>query len=239
MANNILYKRSISINEQIEVLIPTVEEVLDNEDTYYGMVSSLVATPFDMMVQLDDIGIDFTEIDDYELFLIVFSSLKTQDTSLIFGDLDLSGFEPAINEQNGQIVMLDQQTGIVIDKAIHFQIAQALRKIHHLKRNNKKAGNVEAKKFLIERARKKMKRAKREGSSAQLESLIIAMVNTPEFKYDYESVKALTIHQFNESVLQIVKKVDYLNKMHGVYSGTVSVKDLRQEDLNWLTHEKS
>lgn len=236
---NTLYERSIRINDFIEVCIPTVGEVLQNDDQYYGMVSSLVATPFDMMVQLDDIGVDFTEINDYELFLIVFNSLRSQDTSLLFGDLDLSGFEPAVNEENGQIVLLDKSQGIVIDKAVHFQIVEALRKIHHLERNRRKAGNVEAKKYLIDRARKKMKRAERLRKSSQLETLIIAMVNTEQYKYDYESTKALTIYQFNESVIQIIKKVDYLNKMHGVYSGTVSVKDLKQDDLNWITHEKS
>lgn len=234
---SLLYEDSIRINDYIEVRIPKVEDILANEEQYYGIVSTLVATPFDMMVQLDDIGIDFTEIDDYELFLITFQTIRSQDTSLIFGDLDLSGFEPAINEENQTIVLLDKNTGIVIDKAVFFQIAEALRKIHHLERNRKKAGNVEAKKFLIERARVKLKRQRRKSQTSQLEPLIIAMVNTEQYKYNYEETKALSIFQFNESVVQIVKKVDYMNKMHGVYSGTVSVKDLNQDDLNWLTHK--
>lgn len=234
---SLLFKDSIHINDFIEVRIPTVEQILQNEDQYYGIVSSLVATPFDMMVQLDDIGIDFTKIDDYELFLITFQTIRSQDVSLIFGDLDLSGFELAINEENQTVVLLNKDTGVIIDKSIAFQIAQALRKIHHLERNRRKAGNDEARKFLIERARAKLKRQQRKGHNSQLEPLIIAMVNTEQYKYNYEETKALSIFQFNESVVQIVKKIDYMNKMHGVYSGTVSVKDLKQEDLNWLTHK--
>ncbi len=65
-------------------MIPTVGEVLENEDNYYSMVSMLTAMPIDMMVQLDDIGIDFTTINEWELFLLLFNSLKEQDTSLIF-----------------------------------------------------------------------------------------------------------------------------------------------------------
>ena len=233
----LLFKDSIRINDFIEVKIPTVEQILQNEDQYYGIVSSLIATPFDMMVQLDDIGIDFTKIDDYELFLITFQTIRSQDVSLIFGDLDLSGFELAINEENQTVVLLNKDTGVIIDKSIAFQIAQALRKIHHLERNRKKAANDEARKFLIERARAKLRRQQRKGHSSQLEPLIIAMVNTEQYKYNYEETKALSIFQFNESVVQIVRKVDYMNKMHGVYSGTVSVKDLKQDDLNWLTHK--
>lgn len=234
---SLLFKDSIPINDFIEVKIPTVEQILQNEDQYYGIVSSLVATPFDMMVQLDDIGIDFTKIDDYELFLITFQTIRSQDVSLIFGDLDLSEFELAVNEENQTVVLLNKKTGAVIDKAIAYQIAQALRKIHHLERNKKKAGNDEARKFLLERARAKLKRQRRKEHSSQLEPLIIAMVNTEQYKYNYEETRALSIFQFNESVVQIVKKVDYMNKMHGVYSGTVSVKDLKKDDLNWLTHE--
>ena len=44
-------------------------------------------------------------------------------------------------------------------------------------------------------------------------------------------------YQFNESVRQIIKKIDYDNKMHGIYAGTVSAKDLSQDDWNWLTHK--
>lgn len=232
-----LFEDSVHINDYIEVKIPTVNEVLENEEQYYGIVSSLVATPWDMMVQLDDLGIDFTEIDDYELFLITFQTIRVQDTHLIFGDLDLSGFEPAINDENQTIVLLDKNSGIVIDKSIHYMIAETLRRIHHLERNIKKPGNEEARKFLIERARKKLMRQRRMKQTSQLEPLIIAMVNTEQFKYNYEETKALSIFQFNESVIQIVKKIDYMNKMHGVYSGTVNVKDLRQEDINWLTHK--
>ena len=234
---NILFKDRIVINEFLEIMIPTVSDVMENENKYYGHVSLLTASPYDMMVQLDDIGIDFTTIDDYQLFLIVFQSLREQDTSLIFGDLDLSMFEMAINEETEDIILLNTETGAVIDKATYEMITSALRKIHHLEKNIKKPGNEEAKAFLIERARKKLQRQRRKPQTSQLEPLIIAMVNTEQYKYDYESTKALSIYQFNESVVQIVKKVDYMNKMHGVYSGTVSAKDLSQEDLNWLTHK--
>lgn len=72
--------------------------------------------------------------------------------------------------------------------------------------------------------------------ASQLETLIVALVNTEQFSYDYESVKKMTIYQFNESVQQIVKKIEFDNRMHGVYSGTVSAKDLSEKDLNWMVH---
>lgn len=233
---NLLYQKEYSINDKISIVIPTVGEILKCEDEYYSMVSSLTSMPIDMMVQLDDMGLDFTKISEYELFIMMFIALKNLDTGLIFKDLDLTKFELGVNEQNGNSVLIDIENDIVIDRAIQEKIAACLRRIHNLEKNNRKAGNDEAKEFLLERARKKQKHAKRKQES-QLESLIIAMVNTEQFKYNYESVLNLTIYQFNESVHQIIKKVAYDNRMFGVYSGTVNAKELSQDELNWLVHK--
>ena len=234
---NMLYLRECNINDAIRVRIPTVGEVLECEDEYYGIVAMLTAMPIDMMVQLSDIGIDFTTIDEYDLFLLLVGTLKEQDTSLIFTDLDLKRFQTAVNEQNGNIILVDEDSGTVIDRAIQAQIADTLRRIHHLKKDNHKPANSEAKEYMIERARKKISRQRNQESASQLEKLIVALVNTEQYHYGFEGTRELSIYQFNESVRQIIKKIDYDNKMRGIYAGTVSAKDLSQDDWNWLTHK--
>lgn len=234
---NLLYKKEFEVNESIKVVIPTVGQIIDDEDAYYGMVTVFTAMPIDLMVQLDDIGIDFTEITDYDLFLILFNSLRTQNTNLILGDIDLSKFQLTQNEQTGDIFLLNSEDNTVINRSVYGQISAVLRKIHHIEKNRRKPANVEAKEYMIERAREKQKRNKHRKTQSQLESLIVAMVNAPEFKYDYESAKELTIYQFNESVQQIINRVDYNNRMFGVYSGTINAKEMSQDDLNWLVHK--
>lgn len=234
---NLLYKQEYAINEHIKIQIPTVGEVLDNEDDYYTMVTMLTAMPVDMMVQLDDIGVDFTAINEYELFLILFNALKDKDTSLIFGELDLKPFRSAVNPQNNTIVLRNKETGVVIDRGIQGQVASVLRKIHNLKRNNRKPANQEAREYMLQRAREKMRRRSKRMNDSQLEELIVAMVNTEQFHYGFEGTRELSIYQFNESVRQVIKKIDYDNRMHGVYAGTVNAKELSQDDLNWLTHK--
>lgn len=234
---NFLYKKQIAINDSISIVVPTVGEIIDNEDAYYGLVSMLTAMPIDLLVQLDDAGIDFTTLNEWELFLLLFSGIKSQDTSQIFGELDLSKFKMAVNEQNGNIILLDDEHDIRIDRAIHAQIANVLRKIHHLEKNTRKPANEEAKKFMIERARVKQRRNRNREEDSQLETLIIAMVNTEQYKYDFESTRGLSIFQFNESVRQIINKVDYEHRMYGVYTGTINAKELSQDELNWLKHK--
>ena len=234
---HLLYQKEIPVNDFISVKIPTVGEVLDNEDAYYGLVSILTASPIDMMVQLDDIGIDFTSINDFELFLLLYKGLEAQDTSMVFGDLDLSKFQMAVNKQNGHIILLDEENDIRIDRAFHGKIAAILRKIHHIEKDRRKPANEAARKYLLERARIKMKRRQNKQEASQIESLIVALVNTEQYKYDFESTRGLSIFQFNECVRQIIKKIDYDNRMRGIYAGTISAKDMKPEDLNWLSHK--
>lgn len=233
---NLLFQKQYAINDKIKIMIPTVGDILEDEDGYYSMVTSLTAMPIDLMCELDDAGIDFTQITEYELFLILFGSLRESDTSLIFGDLDLTNFEIAESEQNGMPLLYDRESDIVIDRAIQGQIAATLRKIHHLEKNRRRPANEEVKKYMLERAREKAKRRKNRKSFSQLEELIIAMVNTEQYKYDYEGTKNLTIYQFNESVRQVIKKVDYEHRMAGIYAGTIDPKGMKRDELNWLVH---
>lgn len=234
---NLLYKREFRINDFIKIVIPTVGEILEDEDNYYSTITILTAMPIDLMVYLADAGIDFTQINEYELFLIMSAGLKESDTHLIFGDMDFSKFELAVNPQNGKPVLVDEESGAVIDRVVHSQIAGVLRKIHHLTKNHRKPANKEAMDYMLERARKKLKRNKTRKQESQLEPLIVAMVNAEQYKYDFEGTRELSIYQFNECVQQIVNKVDYDNRMYGVYAGTVDAKTLSQDDLNWLVHK--
>lgn len=234
---NLLYKKEYIINDFIKIPIPKVGDILECEDEYYGLVALLTAMPIDMMVQLDDIGIDFTTINEYDLFLLLFRTLQERDTSMVFGELDLKPFQTAVNEQNGNIVLVNEKTGVMIDRAIHGRIASALRVIHHLEKNRRKPANGEAKEYMLKRARDKIRRRRNRSTRSQLEDLIVALVNTEQYHYGFEGTRELSIYQFNESVRQVIKKIDYDNKMRGVYAGTVSAKDLSQDDFNWLSHK--
>lgn len=232
--SNILFKSSCRINDDIKIIIPTVEEILDNESEYYGMVSALTAMPIDMMVQLADVGIDFSEITEYQLFQILFPGLQEQDTSMIFGDLDLKEFEPYTNPQNGNFCFYDCKNKIMIDESIHNLIATTLRKIHHLEKNVRKPGNEAAKSYMLEKERKRLRRRKNKAYESQLEPLIVAMVNSEPYKYDFDGTKHLSIYQFNECVRQVIRKTDWNNRMRGIYSGTISPKDMSEKELTWI-----
>lgn len=230
----LLYADRYNINDKIHVRVPTVGEVLDNEDKYFEIVYTIIATPYDLMVQLDDNGIDFTKISSFELFCLLFGHLKELDTSLVFGDLDLSKFNVAMNTQNGNYVLRDEENDITIDRAIHGQICACLRKLLNIPKTEKLPGNEEGRIYMLEKARKKAKRKKKKQADSQIEDLIVALVNTAEFPYDYMSVKDISIYQFYSSLKQITHKVKFDKTMIGVYAGTVSFDKLNMDERSWI-----
>lgn len=230
----LLYADRYNINDKIYVRVPTVGEVLDNEDKYFEIVYTIIATPYDLMVQLDDNGIDFTKISSFELFCLLFGHLKELDTSLVFGDLDISKFNVAINTQNGNYVLRDEENDITIDRAIHGQICACLRKLLNIPKTEKLPGNEEGRIYMLEKARKKAKRKKKKQAESQIEDLIVALVNTAEFPYDYMSVKDISIYQFYSSLKQITHKVKFDKTMIGVYAGTVSFDKLNMDERSWI-----
>lgn len=234
---NILYKNKLMIDDNFGIVIPKVKYVIEHEDDYYALISTIAAMPIDLAVQLDDEGIAFEEIDEWDLFVLLFEIIRAQDTSQVFGDLDLSKFELAVNNRTGDAFWEDKSTGLKIDRFVHAKIANAIRLIHHLKKDRRTPANPEAKRYMLERMRKKQKRRKNRTESSQLEELIIAMVCTEQFKYNFESVLDLSIYQFNESVRQIINKTDYDNRMIGIYTGNIDMKKISQDDLNWLKHK--
>lgn len=232
---SLLKLSSIDVLPNLYVRIPTIGEILEDEQRYYSLTTSITATPYQYMVQLDDIGVDFTQITDYQLFMILFPSLAQGETKILFGDIDLSDIKVDTDPNNGTPILRSIKSNIIIDEFVYNQIAKSIRKINGLKRENRMPGNDEAKKFRLKLERKKQKRNANKPYEPYLEKLVVALVNRPEFKYNYEQVDHLTIYQFNQSFEQIRRSIDFDNTMIGVYAGTVDTSKIKDKScLSWL-----
>lgn len=232
---SLLKLSSIDILPNLSIRIPTVGEILENEQHYYNLVSSLTATPFQYMVQLDDIGLDFTTVTDYQLFMMLFPSFVQGDISILFGDTNLSDIQIQKNDQNDTYILYSRKNNITIDELVYGKIVETIRKINGLKRETRKPGNNEAKEFRIKLERKKQKRNAKKPYEPYLEKIVIALVNRPEFKYNYETVDGLNIYQFNQSFEQIKTSINFDTTMIGVYAGTIDTSKLKDRScLSWL-----
>lgn len=98
---------------------------------------------------------------------------------------------------------------------------------------------MKQKKFRIKLERKKQKRNANKPYEPYMEKLVVALVNRPEFKYNYETVGCLTIYQFNKSFEQIKTSINFDNAMIGVYAGTIDTSKLKDSScLSWLPPKK-
>lgn len=233
---SLLKLSSVEILPNLSIRIPTVEEILEDEFSYYSIINSLTASPFQYMVQLDNIGIDFTTISDYQLFMMLFTVYAKSDLSIIFGDLDTSDF--IVQGKGGCEFLYSTKNKLEINEEVYHDIVNTLRKINLLEKVNYKPGNESARKYLLEKERKKQKRNAKQKQEPYLEKLVISLVNTSEFKYDYDSCMDLSIYKFNQSFKQIQHKIAFDNTMIGVYAGTVDTSKLSNKDiLSWIPNK--
>lgn len=218
---------------KLSIRIPTVGEILEDEAAYYRIVSSLTASPFQYMVQLDDMGIDFTTVTDYELFKMLFCMYSKSDLSILFGDLDVSDF--GIYGDKDQEYLYSRNNDIEINEKVYHDLVAIIRKINLFEEVKYKPGNEAARKYLLEKERKKQKRNAKKPQEPYLEKLVIALVNTSEFPYDYDSCMDLSIYRFNQSFKQIQHKIAFDKTMIGVYAGTVDTSKLSNKNaLTWI-----
>lgn len=229
---------SVNILPNLSIRIPTVGEILEDEQHYYNLVSSLTATSFQYMVQLDDMGIDFTTINDYQLFMMLFPMYAKSDLSILFGELNISDFSIYMNQNDNSPVIYSPSNNIVIDEFIYNDLTNTIRKINLIDKVKSKPGNESARKYLLEKERKKQKRNAKKPYEPYLEKLVIALVNTSEFPYDYDACMDLSIYRFNQSFKQIQHKIAFDNTMIGVYAGTVDASKLTNKDaLSWIPNK--
>lgn len=232
---SLLNLSSVNIVPNLFIRIPTVGEILEDEYTYYSIASALTSTPYQYMVQLDDWGIDYTQVTDYELFKLLFPIYATYDLSLLFGDLDTSDFGIYTDNQNGNQILYSPSNDIVIDELVYNDLANTIRKINLFEKVKSKPGNESARKYLLEKERKRQKRNAKKAREPYLEKMVIALVNTSEFPYDYDSCMNLSIYRFNQSLKQIQHKIAFDNTMVGVYAGTVDTSKMSNKDtLSWI-----
>lgn len=229
---------AVDILPNLTVRIPTVGEILEDEAAYYSMISAFTASPFQYMVQLDDMGIDYTAVTDYELFKMLFPLYVQSDLSILFGDLNLTDFALYCDQQSDTKFLYSPGNQIIIDEHVYHDLADAIRKINMIEKVTTKPGNESARKYLLEKERKKQMRNAEKPYQPYLEKLVIALVNTCDFPYDYDSCMNLSIYRFNQSFKQIQHKVVFDHTMIGIYAGTIDTSKLRDQDaLSWISNK--
>lgn len=222
------------INDNIRVLQPTIKQIAEfGEKEFFSVVHTVTAIPSDMKSQLWDMGLDWMEVDDFELFVMLSQTLTPNRTSLLFGDLDFSKLKPYNHPHiEGEIILANKEAGTLIDKMIYFRIVSYLRKAFNITPKVEKAANKMTKKILIEEDRKRIEFNK----DKPFKSFLLPLISSVKVKQGYTKDYVLNMGyvEFMNDVarLQVIHNADHL--LSGVYAGTIDMKKIDKKSLNWM-----
>lgn len=230
----LLSGKPFDIGVGVTLYQPTIGEISEfGESEYISLVNALTSEPFDMPYYLDQMGIDFEKIKPFELFCILISGIPQQTSKLLFGELDLSQFKMA--EQNDELILVNNK-GVIIDSHTRERLADCVRRMHCLPKNIlTSCENKFTHDLMIRQQKKNIDREARKkelfGDHSQYASLISSLACE---WHDYNKVYDLRVGQFFDAIVRLGYKQNANNLYHGLYGGTVSFKDIHKNDLDWM-----
>lgn len=228
------------INEHLTVYVPYVYEVMDfGESLCQSVLNFITQRPYDLAVELDDNGIDYQQITEWDLFSDIITQIPVELTCIYFGKVDFREFIKIPDpEKHINVLVNKRDPSFVIDEVIYRQIVGFLRYIYFLPTKVEyDVGNSIAKKFLLDRMRRKKQKLLRDYKNGKIKYhstlalMIKYCVNSAGFKYDYETVKGLKINQLYESYHFIVHSQERNNLLTGVYGGTIDASKLKDKQI--------
>ena len=90
------------VNDYVTIYQPTIGDIIEyGEREYYSMIQTVTAIPSEMKSSLWDSGLDWNQVEDFQLFMMLSQSLSQKQTEIILGDIDLQRMQPRENLQNG------------------------------------------------------------------------------------------------------------------------------------------
>lgn len=249
--------RDFKLTDSITLHHPDMNEIYNinhgfmSEQLYWSYVSSLMCDPYTHMVMLDDMGKRFMDTTPFEVLIILLKNQGQEDVDayleMINKALELFIVEKhdfALSQYNdGQYCLYDvNNPSCQIDEKVFNCIYEWLittNKIDSSKKLNIKDDNSYM--VLIDDARRELKKAKRNKGKKKKDedkeffgSLMSSIcfggngAATPFNIMDYKIYWLLE----NQSV--IARKQHSDNLYRGIYGGTISSKDIKKEELDWM-----
>lgn len=221
------------VNQYIKIYQPTIGDIIEyGEREYFSMINTLVAIPSDMKANLWDAGLDWNKITDFQLFVMLAQSLPQKQTEIVLGDIDLQRMVPVENIQNGDIMLRDPVTGVIIDELAHKKISAYLCKLHNITKKVEKAGNKFTKQVLIDEDRQNREYNLKQPYKSFLMPLVSSIKVRQSYTRDY--IKNMGLYEFFDDVnrAQIIVSTDAL--LSGAYSGMMDTSKIKKNQFNWM-----
>lgn len=237
------YSIETPTGNSIDIYQPTIGDIVERgEQKSYKTINILVSNPTMFRLQLWEQGIDWNDITEYELFLMLYKSLSIEDTDFLFGDLDFQEFDmysvKAPDEEESHITLYNPTRDIEIDEFTYTNIVEYIRFLFNIYPKVELAKGKQTKKALIWEDKTKYEQSKNKPYSSVLLPMISACLNHPGFKYKKSELKEVGFVEFMDSVqrLQIYESTTALLK--GMYSGFCDTSKIPKENFDFMREIK-
>lgn len=229
----LLRGNDVVLNDVITIHQPTLNDIVDfGEREYFSEAYSFCSIPSDMKSILDDAGLDFMTVTDWQLFLMLTRSMKFNATSLIIPSVDFRKLQLMQVGETEQIVLADDN--VVITEEMYNEFIPYVRSQVGYTLKREKAGNKFTKQILIDEDRAKRSQKSNKEYESLINSMIISLVNTEEFSYKYDDVYNITFYQLLQSFSQIKKKKSACALYQGSMSGFVDTSKINKSSFSWI-----
>lgn len=193
------------INDKIYINFPTIKQIMFDigEKKYWTLIYSMVATSSDLIAQLDDKGLDWEKVDDFDIFIMNFIFLNENDIKYLLPTIEKSKFILTENPDNQEIILRNEEDGITIDRNIYECIVDYIRYVHGIKKNVIRAANAYTHRDLIEDAHEQIKLMQRKSKlqKSQMKAYVSYVVNSLGYRID--DVLDMKINYFFDCVKRI------------------------------------
>ena len=241
------------VSDKIQVLQPTIGGILEydkkfGESEFWSMLNVFIGNTTSYRLLLWDMGIDWNEISDFQLFSLLIKTLKVENTEILFGDLDLSSFDAYMkqipneeesddkeeSEPKQEMILWNPELDIEINEDIYNNIALYIRTMFNIFPKVEKAKGKTTKKWIIEEDRMNLANAKKEDTTSTFLPLIESCCCHPGFKYKKNELREVGIYEFMRDVqrLQVYESTTALLK--GMYSGFIDTKGIDKEEFDFM-----
>lgn len=230
----------------ITVRHPYVRDIKEyGEENYLNAISLFVMKPSDMMVQLYDMGIDYTQTTPYEIFIMLCGEMISADEKGVDSEVrkrlewltGIPDFFLCLKGEN-DICLHSESANATIDLAVYLEIRRFIMRINFRSEKERfNPGNETTKKALIEEERRRQKReARKRNKPSFLSDHISSLVWGNNSGYKYNDVLDMPIFQFYDGLYRLNKIKNYDFNMMGFFTGNISEKSFKsiEEKIDWM-----
>lgn len=228
------------VEGNITVFQPTIGDVVrTGEVKFYNTINIFVSNTTSYRSMLWDAGVDWNELSDFELFIMLYQGIDDDVSKMLFGDLDWKKFniyEKRIEDSEDSIpVLYDAENHIEINEEVYQCFHQYIQTVFNMFPEEEITEDKMLKKWWVEKDKRKLERdKKKDESSSSMQSIISACVNHPGFKYKLSELKEIGVCQFYDSVNRLQIYENATACMKGMYSGFVDGSKINPDSYNFM-----